>query len=68
MRARARARAATAVARAAAAPRAAPPRAAATTCTRALTAAYREAVRVDRPLLWRIMIVGIDSYYWLMVW
>ena len=29
---------------------------------------YREVVRVDRPLLWRIMIVGIVSYYWLIVW
>jgi hypothetical protein len=31
---------------------------------------YREVVRVhvDRPLLWRIMIVGPLSYFWLMVW
>jgi hypothetical protein len=27
-----------------------------------------EVVRVDRPLLWRIMIVGMKRYYWLIVW
>lgn len=27
-----------------------------------------EVVRVDRPLLWSIMIVGMKRYYWLIVW